>query len=223
MVTEPAWPAVDDQIAESARGTALERLIREHQDFSLLRSEEATDQLGLPPWLRVYWHKQHPEFTYRPGDPTGGYPRALKNLYAWMLTHPDLQPDRAEGGAGAAPAPAAVVTEAAAAPTVGTDLRISGAQVTPRSESDIAINSGDTTKIIAGSNAPGASQQAQFVSSDEGPNRLAKLEARHAYGFRNPANQRRRVRIACTRGTRRPPACTASTTRRVTERKHYHG
>jgi transposase len=38
----------------------------------------------------------------------------------------------------------------------------------------------------------------------ESLNRLAKLEARHAYGFRNPANQRHRVRIACTRGTRRP-------------------
>ena len=33
--------------------------------------------------------------------------------------------------------------------------------------------------------------------------RLAKLEARLAYGFRNPLNQRRRVRIACTRGYRR--------------------
>ena len=39
----------------------------------------------------------------------------------------------------------------------------------------------------------------------ESLNRLAKLEARCAYGFRNPANQRRRVRIACTRGTRRQP------------------
>ena len=37
----------------------------------------------------------------------------------------------------------------------------------------------------------------------ESLNRLARLEARRAYGFRNPANQRRRVRIACTRGTRR--------------------
>lgn len=37
----------------------------------------------------------------------------------------------------------------------------------------------------------------------ESLNRIAKLEARHAYGFRNPANQRRRVRTACTRGTRR--------------------
>ena len=40
----------------------------------------------------------------------------------------------------------------------------------------------------------------------ESLNRLAKLEARRAYGFRNPANQRRRVRTACTRGTRRQSA-----------------
>ena len=40
-------------------------------------------------------------------------------------------------------------------------------------------------------------------STAESLNRLAKLEARLAYGFRNPVNQRRRVRIACTRGYRR--------------------
>jgi transposase len=32
----------------------------------------------------------------------------------------------------------------------------------------------------------------------ESLNRIAKLEARQAYSFRNPANQRRRVRTACT-------------------------
>jgi transposase len=55
-------------------------------------------------------------------------------------------------------------------------------------------------------------------ATSESLNRLAKLEARMAYGFRNPANQRRRVRIACTRGTRRqaaagrdaPAACRAT-------------
>jgi transposase len=57
----------------------------------------------------------------------------------------------------------------------------------------------------------------------ESLNRLAKLEARHAYGFRNPANQRRRVRIACTRGTRRSSARTTSTARGVIKRKHHHG
>jgi transposase len=57
----------------------------------------------------------------------------------------------------------------------------------------------------------------------ESLNRLAKLEARHAYGFRNPANQRRRVRIACTRGTRRSSARTTSTTQGVTRRQQHHG
>jgi hypothetical protein len=37
----------------------------------------------------------------------------------------------------------------------------------------------------------------------EALNRIAKLEARQAYSFRNPANQRRRVCTACTRGNRR--------------------
>jgi transposase len=41
------------------------------------------------------------------------------------------------------------------------------------------------------------------AATSESLNRLAKLEARLAYGFRNPLNQRRRVRIACTRGYRR--------------------
>jgi transposase len=40
----------------------------------------------------------------------------------------------------------------------------------------------------------------------EALNRLAKLEARMSYSFRNPANQRRRVRIACTRTARRSRA-----------------
>jgi transposase len=54
-------------------------------------------------------------------------------------------------------------------------------------------------------------------ATSESLNRLAKLEARLAYGFRNPANQRRRVRIACARGTRRPsPAATRNRTRPVT-------
>jgi transposase len=49
-------------------------------------------------------------------------------------------------------------------------------------------------------------------------NRLAKLEARQAYG--NPLNQRRRVRIACTRGyRRRSRAATPKNTHSVTGRK----
>jgi transposase len=51
----------------------------------------------------------------------------------------------------------------------------------------------------------------------EALNRIAKLEARQAYGFRNPANQRRRVRTACTRGSSRPRAA-AQRSRFVTGR-----
>jgi hypothetical protein len=39
------------------------------------------------------------------------------------------------------------------------------------------------------------------------------------YGFRNPANQRRRVRIACTRGTRQPRTTNGKKTRLVTNRQ----
>jgi transposase len=53
----------------------------------------------------------------------------------------------------------------------------------------------------------------------ESLNRPAKLEARMAYSFRNPANQRRRVRIACTRGTRRSRAGTPQRSRPVTGRQ----
>jgi hypothetical protein len=57
-------------------------------------------------------------------------------------------------------------------------------------------------------------------AASESLNRLAKLEARLAYGFRNPANQRRRVRIACTRGRRRRSrTATSRKTRTVNTRK----
>lgn len=40
-------------------------------------------------------------------------------------------------------------------------------------------------------------------AKSESLNRIAKLEARNAYSFRNPASQRRRVRTACNRTARR--------------------
>lgn len=40
----------------------------------------------------------------------------------------------------------------------------------------------------------------------EGYNRLAKHEGRNAFGFRNPTNQRRRIRFACTRQHRQVSA-----------------
>ena len=49
-----------------------------------------------------------------------------------------------------------------------TEIRISGANANPRSESDIRVNFRDTTKIIAASNAINDSNQAQFYSTDGG-------------------------------------------------------
>jgi transposase len=49
-------------------------------------------------------------------------------------------------------------------------------------------------------------------------NRIAKLEARQACSFRNPANQRHRVRTACTRGRSRAPAPAKSRSPLVTGR-----
>ena len=61
-------------------------------------------------------------------------------------------------------------------------------------------------------------------ATSESLNRLAKLEARLAYGFRNPASQRRRVRTACTRGNRRrSPTATSTTKRSVIRRQQVPG
>jgi hypothetical protein len=89
---EPVWPSVEQQVADTRAtpGTALEQLIRENQDFNVLDEREAEDELPFPPWLRVYWRKAHPEVEYSPDDPSGGYPRTLSRVHAWMLAHPDL-------------------------------------------------------------------------------------------------------------------------------------
>jgi transposase len=60
-------------------------------------------------------------------------------------------------------------------------------------------------------------------AKSEGHNRTIKLEGRKAYGFRNPTNQRRRVRYATTRATRRPPTVTNRRSRLVTNRQHDPG
>jgi transposase len=57
----------------------------------------------------------------------------------------------------------------------------------------------------------------------ESLNRIAKLEARQACSFRNPANQRPRVRMACTRGNRRAQDAALRRSRLVTGRKHDPG
>lgn len=60
-------------------------------------------------------------------------------------------------------------------------------------------------------------------AKSEGLNRTIKLEARKAYGYRNPTNQRRRTRYATTRTTRRPPTATNKRSHPVTNRQHDPG
>ena len=96
----PVWPSLEEQLAEAGapHGSELAKLIANNQDFSMLRPEEAHDRLRLPQWLRVHWRKNHPDYTHIPGDPTGGYPLALRDIYIWMRLHPDLKPDRNQSG-----------------------------------------------------------------------------------------------------------------------------
>lgn len=89
---QPQWPTVEAQLdaAKVTRGSALEQLIRNNQDFHLLHPREAHDDAGLPLWLRVYWRKSHPELEHPAENPGAGYPDVLYNIHAWMLAHHDL-------------------------------------------------------------------------------------------------------------------------------------
>lgn len=95
----PTWPAIEEQLAAAkvVRGSALEKLIHENQEFHLLRPEEAHDRLGIPHWLRVYWRKHHPDGNYSAENPSGGYPRMLRRVREWMVTHQDLRPANHSG------------------------------------------------------------------------------------------------------------------------------
>lgn len=161
----PPFPSLRSQFQESkvTPGSALERLIRANQDFSLLRPEESKDQLLIPVWLRVIWHKSHPEGVYDASDPTGGYPLVLREVREWMMTHQDLLP-----GPGMEADDEAEEREGKIA-TTSLEQRISGAQTAPRSESDIRVNPWDPTKIVSASNnISGSGVQAQFYSTNSG-------------------------------------------------------
>ena len=85
------WPELEQQFAAARAipGSALEKLIKENQDFKLLDpSEHPNDVWKLPLWIRVYFRKQHPEIKFR--GPGVGYPLALKELHEWMLRNQEL-------------------------------------------------------------------------------------------------------------------------------------
>src|SRR5689334_22213304 len=84
---EQRWPSVEEQIAAAGaiHGSAFEQFIRLNQDFELLRPEENIgDGIGYPPWLRVYWRKQHPDESYSVAGPAAEYPEMLNRIQEWM-------------------------------------------------------------------------------------------------------------------------------------------
>lgn len=158
---QPAWPSLRAQLTKDhvQPGSALEKLILDNQDFSMLNPKEANDGLAIPPWLRVNWRKAHPEMVFDPADPTGGYPLVLKEAAEWMRFHQDLQPGESELD----------VPPGFDKTTAGPNLRISGAQSAARSESDIRINFWNPLRIISASNNISSSgHQGQYYSTDGG-------------------------------------------------------
>jgi hypothetical protein len=88
----PQWPSLEQQLSDARvkHGSALEQLIKDNQDFSMLEPQEASDDLGFPLWLRVYVRKMHPEIKFSPyAPPRVGYPLILKEILSYMLRHQD--------------------------------------------------------------------------------------------------------------------------------------
>jgi len=90
------WPPLEEQLAEARAipGSAFEKFFRLNQDFELLRhGESRRDTIGIPPWLRVYWRKQHPDESHAPAGPAGDYPESLNRTQEWMQLNQELLPD----------------------------------------------------------------------------------------------------------------------------------
>jgi hypothetical protein len=139
--------------------TALAKLVAEASGHGPEMSIAAAggSKVDIPQWLAAHYRRNHSELPKAALqlDPTGGYPLVLENLYSWMLLHQDLQPSSAPEAK-------------AAAPSAGPNIKISGDNDTPRSESDIRINPANPLQIIGGSNNIGNGRQAQFWSHDGG-------------------------------------------------------
>src|SRR5947199_663616 len=92
-----AWPSLQAQLAQDRvpAGSPLAKLIASHQDFQLLRPEEAYDKLVVPPWLRVLWRQEHPDMRYVPGDGRGGSPVVVQEVFEWRGSPRDLARGRA--------------------------------------------------------------------------------------------------------------------------------
>lgn len=84
-------PSVEDEIekAHAPKGSALDTLIRESQDYGLLAPEELVDEYPIPLWLRVAWRKAHPEIPMPAKNPGAAYPEVLSQIYKRMIASPN--------------------------------------------------------------------------------------------------------------------------------------
>lgn len=167
------FPSLEEQLAKARvkPGTALDRLIRAHQDFGRLKDRDAGDRI-VPPWLKVYWQKGHPEGNYdNPDDPTGGYPHLLKEILEWMVTHQTLETGKTAVGIGELEESEGLeaLESLESIEDEGTNVSASGAQPSVRSESDVRVNYWSPQKILIGSNnIRGNGAQGMYSSSDGG-------------------------------------------------------
>lgn len=90
MANTAQRPSVEEQIksAKAPKGSRLEKMIRDNQDFSLLQPEEFGDNFPIPLWLRVAWRKQHPEVAMPARNPGAAYPEVLSQVYTRMVADP---------------------------------------------------------------------------------------------------------------------------------------
>ena len=172
LAASSAAPSLDKQLrdAKGPHGSALEKLISEHQDFSKLDPAELHDRrTNLPLWLRAYWREAHRGMTCKKGGPNdvtygGCYPLVLNEIKEWMESHPNFDNSAGQGADEFDAEPDLEKTLSA-----GSNVRLSGAQSAPRSESDIRVNYWNPSLIIGASNNISSSgQQAQWYSTDGG-------------------------------------------------------
>src|SRR5258706_14283343 len=147
------FPSLDEQLkkAHAVPGSELEKLIKQNQNFDKLKDKDADDPI-VPPWLKVYWRKGHPEANYdNDNDKSGGYPLVLKEILEWMVSHQDFKPGNPEAtmapgyqfgdlDADEADAPTILMSRfgpiVALGASAGTNVRTSCAQTVSRNESD---------------------------------------------------------------------------------------
>jgi len=123
----------------------------------MLSGGDTEDQTPLPMWFRAYFRDNHPNL---PMEGSYQYPRVARQVFEWMVKHPNLETP-------ASPTPAAT-RAAARTVSVGGNLNLTNFSEV-NSESFIARDYVNPQFLTASSNNIGGSgRQKQFFSTDSG-------------------------------------------------------